>query len=729
MTPRLQSAVRILSLTIGALTLAAACGGGQGSTTGGTGGGGGGGGGGGNCTTGNGITIECTPAIRVVDNTGNVINKTTKVINTGANTDQTFDFQVLNNGNSPLIISGVTLDYSPAPTETTPALACFGPDGSTPCATTKWPNVAQVGGTGATSVKLTIRYTQPADTTPRHAKLHIATNDSSKPPIPDFVINFNTASGVPKIVTDPVVDMGFVKAPGTSTQPFTIKNLGTANLVIADIDAAALDDSFTLVVDGAEYPTAQVIHLNPQIDLAPGTTKDVQIVYKGKDDNARTGDLILHTNDPSLTAEGGPGWKRVAVKVNSTGPCLKVIPTEVVFGGVKVGTISPQKVTLKSCGDDAVKVTSLAFDAKGAGNFAIDFTSIQATGGKEPSDALPLVIDKNSQATFNVTYTPAGPATMGTDGNPELDTATVIVTAPESPNTPVNVLLSGFGSTGNCPTAVIQVLEGDAVVPQTVLHLDGSQSYATGSSIGTYKWTVTQPNGSVSKYSPTDAAKTVTFQPNVAGEYTFCLVVTDAGGKESCAPGCKLVKVLPDQAIHVELTWHTPGDTDESDEGPEKGSDLDLHFAHPYAATSIDLDGDGSPDPWFADTYDCFWYNCGSGKVLEWGSYDPNIDDNPHLDRDDTDGAGPENLNLTLPEDAHTYSVGVHYYNDHKYGPSTATVRVYVYGALVYEAALLLNNHDLWYVATIDWPSGDVSAKLIGTKKNIVTPNFPAPAY
>ncbi len=682
---------------------------------------------GGNCGTSGGFSIECRPVIKVTDSNGAVSHNATKIVNTGGG-DTSLEFQVLNNGNSPLALTSVKLLYtSPAP-EDAPAFTCFGPDGTTPCESTKWPNVAQTGGTGATSVKITVRFTKPADDQTRNAHLHIVTNDATSPtPIPDFNINIKTASGVPKIVTADQVDMGFVKAPATSSQTFTIKNQGTANLNIQEIDATALDDSFTLVIDGAEYQTTAVIKLAPPIDLAPGASKEVVVNYKGKDDNPRNGDIILHTNDPSLTAEGGPGWKRVAVKVNSTGPCLKVIPGEVVFGGSQVGQVAKQNVTLKSCGDEAVKVTSLAFaDPPGAGNFAIDFASIQATGGKAPSDAAPLTIDKNSQATFVVTYTPAAVAEKGADGSPVLDTAVVVVSAPDSPNTPVNVPVNGFGSVGDCPTAVIQVLEGDAVVPQTVLHLDASQSYPN---IAKYKWEVTPPAGSVSKFTPTDTNKTVTFTPNVAGDYTFRLTVSDDQGKESCAPAAKLVKVLPDQAIHVELIWHTPGDTDESNEGPNAGADLDLHFAHPYAATAIDLDGDGTPDPWFADGYDCFWFNCGSGKVLEWGSYDPNVDDNPHLDRDDTDGAGPENLNLTLPEDGKLYSVGVHYYDDHGFGVSTSTVRIYVYGQEQFEDVYDIKKKDLWYVATIDWPSATIEGKLTAAKAKVVTPNFPAPVY
>lgn len=722
MTPRIRSALRFVPVTVMALAMALGC---SSNNTGGTTGGTGPGTttGGGNCGTSGGFGVDCKPEIRVSDSNGAVSNKSTKVINSGEG-DTSLKFTVVNNGNSPLVFNSVKLDYTAPAPEDAPALTCIGPDGNE-CSLSKFPNVVQSGGTGAKSVEITIHFAKPLDDKARNAKLHIATNDASSPtPIADFIINLKTASGVPKIAVESEVDLGFVKAPGSSTNNFTIRNQGTANLIIAQLDATALDDSFTLVIDGVEFQTTAVF--DPKIDLAAGSLKDVQIVYKGKDDAPHTGDIILHTNDPSLTAEGGPGWKRVAVKVNSTGPCLKVLPTEVVFGGSKVGGVAKQSVTLKSCGDEAVTVTGLDFDATGAGNFAIDYTSIQATGGKAPSEAAPLTIPKNSQATFNVTYTPSQVADKAPDGSPVLDSAIVVVSAPASPNTPVNVTLTGFGSTGDCPTAVIQVLEGDAVVPQTVLHLDGSQSY---SNIAKYKWSVEAPSGSVSKFTPSDTGKAVTFTPNVAGDYKFHLMVTDDQGKDACAAADKLVKVLPDQAIHVELLWHTPGDKDESDEGPNAGADLDLHFAHPYAATALDLDADGTPDPWFADQYDCFWYNCGSGKVLEWGSYDPNIDDNPHLDRDDTDGAGPENLNLTLPEDGKLYSVGVHYYTDHGFGVSTATVRIYVYGVLQYEDVFGLKKGDLWYVATVDWPSAAIEGKLTAAKAKVVTPNFPAPSF
>ena len=62
---------------------------------------------------------------------------------------------------------------------------------------------------------------------------------------------------------------------------------------------------------------------------------------------------------------------------------------------------------------------------------------------------------------------------------------------------------------------------------------------------------------------------------------------------------------VPDDAVHVELTWVTPDDLDPNDEGVGAGTNLDLHFAHPQAAR-CDVDGDGTPDPWFDVDWDTF---------------------------------------------------------------------------------------------------------------------------
>ncbi len=183
--------------------------------------------------------------------------------------------------------------------------------------------------------------------------------------------------------------------------------------------------------------------------------------------------------------------------------------------------------------------------------------------------------------------------------------------------------------------------------------------------------------------------------------------------------------VVPDEAIHIELLWHTPGDPDETDEGSGVGSDLDLHFSHPWAG-GPDLDGDGEPDGWFDQPFDCFWFNAHPN----WGSFDPSIDDDPDLDLSDTDGAGPEIIGLNIPEDV-VYKIGVHYWNDHGYGASNATVRVYIYGSLVFEVVdVQLFDLDMWEVCTVEWPSGLVNPVLSsGDGGYKITPSYQNPYF
>jgi hypothetical protein len=125
--------------------------------------------------------------------------------------------------------------------------------------------------------------------------------------------------------------------------------------------------------------------------------------------------------------------------------------------------------------------------------------------------------------------------------------------------------------------------------------------------------------------------------------------------------------------------------------------------AHPLAQAP-DVDCDGKPDPWFSNPFDVFWFN----PSPDWGIVGP--EQNATLDLDDTDGAGPENVNHCDPEgtveDPYSYSVGVHYYDDHGFGQAFATVRVFLSGLQVYEGAKVkLDPCDLWYVGKISWPN------------------------
>ncbi len=283
------------------------------------------------------------------------------------------------------------------------------------------------------------------------------------------------------------------------------------------------------------------------------------------------------------------------------------------------------------------------------------------------------------------------------DAVPGEDAAPADVSAPDAPPDPDGVAPAdhvGPPDASDCPVAAIVCAEGDEVIPQTVLHLDGTTSWSPFGAIAEYRWSVTQPPGSKSLLIPDDEWPEPKFEANVAGNYHFELEVWDTTGAAGCAPAAFDVAVIPDDGIHVELLWHTPADPDETDTGWGQGSDLDIHLSHPVT------------EGWFDPVYDCHHYN----KTPEWGSSNPQVDDDPRLDRDDIDGAGPENINIHSPQQL-SYRVGVHSWSEHGYGGSIAEIRVYLGSVLAFQwGGVEIGGNDMWDVCWIHYSKGEVEA-------------------
>jgi hypothetical protein len=413
---------------------------------------------------------------------------------------------------------------------------------------------------------------------------------------------------------------------------------------------------------------------------------------------------------------------------NKGGPCIAVSPNKVDFGGKLIGKLATIDVQILSCGDAPVEISGIALgnDPSYSTDFGLELSGLGLEPGTTSLGAgdAPIVLGVNESVTFQVQFIPDEINAKDENGQPIPDLSFIKILSntfvPE-----LDVEVRGFGVEVECPTSVIKVTEGEEVIPQTKLHLIGSQSYAASGNIAKYEWSVKQPPGSQSVFLPSSTAPDPSFEANVAGTYVFTLRVWDQENTPSCVDAEFQVIVNPDEAIHIELLWNTPNDPDQTDEGPEAGADLDLHFLHQFAM-GLDVDGDGEPDGWFDNPFDCFWFN----DEPNWASQDPMLDDDPSLDRDDTDGAGPENVNLNLPEEGMEYRVGVHYWNDHGWGPSKATVRVYIMSVLVFEISdVELVHHDMWYVATVHWPSGDVKPVTDNGGGYNITPDYEHPLF
>lgn len=634
-----------------------------------------------------------------------------------------FDVVLSNAGTRVLTLREITLAYA-APagaTEATPALRLD---------RAALPGLpAQVGlpGTGQTeALVVTILFTRLDDGYDRSAELIIGSDDPDSP-ILVVPVSATRPSPVLRVVPD-VLDLGRVAEGQVGEREGTLRNTGTADLVVSELLFTADSPDFVLTL-GVDHVAKTFrpgdagarVALDPPLVLAPDASTTFRAAYTAVQGDPAAASLVLFSNDPA-TGETGA---LVTVRANQAGACLQLTPPAVDFGGRPAPAQYLLPVELRNC-SASTPLTVTRLDLAGGvdgcvGAFCVEVPTAPGVGAI--SAASPLVVAPGASAIVNVVYAPTRAADVGADGQPVRDTATVQIDS-DAFVAHAEVPLSGFGVPDDCPVAVLTVQEGEEVAPQTVLHLHGESSYSNAGDVVKYRWSVEQPALSASKFVPSDSYPSPMFEANVMGTYVFRLEVWDELGRRSCFAAQAQVVVTTGCALHVELLWTSPGDPDPNDEGPSAGTDLDLHLAHSNASQP-DLDGDGQKDPWFDPIWDVFWFY----PLQNWGSMSSN-DDNPSLDLDDVDGFGPENVNLCLPEDGKTYAVGVNYWDDHGYGASFATVRVYVFGMLVFEVNdLVLVDHDLCWIATVEWPSGQVKAKLTADGEIRCTHDYHHPLF
>ncbi|MBM4397591.1 MAG: hypothetical protein FJ087_18125 [Deltaproteobacteria bacterium] len=550
------------------------------------------------------------------------------------------------------------------------------------------------------SYTFTVRFKRYDDAQAREVVLTIPNDNSVETSLQSYRIRFETGSCEPSLDAPETVDLGPVHEP--TPEELGINNGGSCPLEIRKFTFDG-DPNFVLVANGKDYPIEETkgeVVFDPPIVVDPGKPAEPQweIRYSPVTDDPAQARVIVYSNDRQFAS-----GREIKIIANTSGPRLCVEPSPVEFGGKLLHKKACIDVQITSCGTGPLDISNITLGTGGT-EFELDFKDM---GGVPTAN-----LDVNQSATFKVCYTPNDRNPVDPATNKVILDTNEIQVANNTFKGTLAIQTTGFGVEVECPQPVIVIEQGQEVPPQTLLNLYGDQSLPSTGTITQYNWSVNQPNDNKFNFVPSSTFPNPTHEVNIAGEYIYCLDVCDSARCSSdpaCnTTDCETVLVLPTDAIHCELTWDTPGDMDQSDEGPDAGSDMDLHFTHPFA-TGPDLDGDGQPDPWFNLPYDVFWFN----PKPDWESMNPNAKDDPRLDRDDTDGAGPENLNLDAPVDGRRYKVGVHYWDDHGYGFSYPHVRCYIWGQLVFDIDLepldqKLFKCDLWEVAEIVWPGGMV---------------------
>lgn len=499
----------------------------------------------------------------------------------------------------------------------------------------------------------------------------------------------------------------------------SVSNIGNANLGLTNYDLVGGAGQFR-IDDGGDFGSLLAAAGGETLVLGPGDEILVPMCFLPQDNDTAQASFLVDLV--------GGTRENIDVIGNGAEPCLDIsFENGYDFGLVPANETRSTAFTITNCapiqnGETLVVDTLELMDDD-------EFSPLSYGLANVPQ--LNIELEPGESTAFEVQCTPE-----------EVDViyqGALLVESNDSLKPSLEIPLNCTGSDLTPPECVVEcrITGTDAwqrellVQPLDTIECTAQRSTDADGYIISWEWdTEVRPGGSVTQFSPR-AAETSSLFVDFSGRYEVSAVCTDDTGLTNTIPcdsdgdrvpdpaGCEragiecpesggtfdfsacdaartdkvTVLARPDDDIQVELAWSTPADADETDVGFNAGSDVDLHVLHPNGC-------------WNDPTWDCYFGN----TAANWGDVGSREDD-AELDRDDTDGAGPETISIDSPEDGATYRIGVHYYNDHRYGTSYASVRVYVFGIL--QAEYLdqeLPATDYWWeVATVSWPSGAVT--------------------
>jgi hypothetical protein len=541
-----------------------------------------------------------------------------------------------------------------------------------------------------------------------------ATNDANQQTITLPII---TGLNGPQLRVDPNnIVFDSVEAGQSATQTVTLSNTSVETLVIYDLKINGSTD-FTVSMDGAIIDTHP---LATPIEIPSDAPKQITITYQPLTSGPDLGELAVTSNDGAF-----PNYA-VPITANGAQPCIQVTPDFVDFGSGlltldrNMPTVNKKVVLIESCGNIGLQIHKIEIQGD---EFGLTMPIEEIMPGVIAN--LPAVA---SDGVFPNTSVELGFWPLVEN----IYSGKMLIYSNASAD-PLSVDLIGRGVENACPVP-ISSQESYDVQPLDIITLDGSTSVDQGGQVVRWVWEVVErPNGSVSQIverltsiqDPAgggdvddDQTPTAIFFVDLAGRYTLQLKVYDNLGQESCDPKAVAtvsIDAIPKKDLHIQLVWSTPEDPDETDRA---GTDVDLHFKHQNAENRWASS---------AQEWDCYFNN----KTPDWGRLG-DILDNPSLDIDDTNGAGPENVNLNEPEEGVTYEIGAIYYRaESSFGSDMATpglehlsyvtVRVYVKGELLGEFTdkELQHLNDLWSVTKIEW-CADISRCPVITPTDMV---------
>lgn len=472
----------------------------------------------------------------------------------------------------------------------------------------------------------------------------------------------------PALAVEPSpLDFGLVDEGQSATRVLTLCNVGTGPLTLDRVRLLTQGDAGNFRID-TRTPAGTTLDLAECIDVAVSFFPTD--IPPGRQRSFRA-TLEITSNDPATPRFVVPllaiGAGRAELR-----PCLEFVREIPERIEVPIGTTREVPFSIRNCG--TVRYRTLEVQTTITPVVA-EISLLSFPGG----DLFPGDI---AEFTLVVRPTERGLGAVdlrvGTDRGDELMSSFFVSVLDNQP--PIE-----------CPTATpgaSRVLAGPfapglTVRPATDIFLDPGLPATIPY---TARWRViAQPSGaSVQLFDTTVPGRVRTSLPVDNGTYRFEMswFTPDnrCSGRSTLDLSTRSSSV--GQGLRFVVTWDTPGDPDQL---TDPGSDVDMHLAR---RTRAGL-------PWNTND-DCYYAN----RTPVWGDpADPS--DNPRLLRDEVNGLGPEIIVIENPTEE--YFVGVHYFSDRQFGPSTATLRIFRDGIQVFSSIQQLRRSgDFWIAAAVE---------------------------
>ncbi len=546
-----------------------------------------------------------------------------------------------------------------------------------------------------------VEYTPSADTPANRGEIVVRNSDPDYTEQP-LIVAVNTLGNDPEFFPQPPeVRFQRMQAGESSEQNLQITNIGSGPMTIYEEPTYNGGDDYRIVDTGRDYPIELLPFDSMGAQASPEDyTLDITVEYQPLGDGDDTGTIQVYSNDVDNppAEEGERQLHEIDVRADAEAPCIEVDGRTRNLGQVPIGEVGREVITVTSCGSQTLEIDAISLDQDDTDRFGLDLGAWDQTGDGTIDNTVSLSPDES--ATFIVEFIPTDEGTLRTD---------LIISSNDSIQPQLVIDVVARGAEGSCPEAVaLASIEGVpmepsssiTVAPLDTVILDGTQSSDEDGEIVSWEWEVLEdPPGIDATLEPTSGdvqdqdQSRRQLQPLTAGPYRIALTVEDDSGFQSCEPSEVDILAIPDQNIHVELTWTNPEDPDETN---DFGSDLDLHLVKM------------GPGQWFNMPYAIWYQNANSNEDPVWNPEDPS------LDIDVTDGAGPENITMRTPDDCQWYAVGVHYFQE-QFGTAYATIRIYINGDLRYQRPHfpLEETGHFWDVARIHWDEQASDATIV----------------